>query len=199
VLVSATPVLRSQMFFMPTAGRYPMSLERGTRVLIGLQVIAALARTAGMQEIRYQTVTHLFREFAQLLELLSLLDSQVRLAHDAVLPWSLGQSERLDRTYLSLVRALILALRPTRHQSLADVLRERLDHGDGDRIAVLRAIARTLSGRVHPVDAPVSAASWRVAAKARLQQWAFVRCDPAILHHAAVRISARATARHEDA
>jgi hypothetical protein len=170
VLVSATPVLRSLMFFTSNVRRYPLSLARGTRMLIGLQVLASLARTAGMQEIRYQTVTHLFRELNQLLELLSLLDSRAELANDVVLPWSLGESGSYNQAYLSLMRDLIRMSRPASGKLFGDVLRKHLDPGDIGHVSLLKAIARALDGSVHPSDAPPVSQRWRMVAKARLQQ-----------------------------
>jgi hypothetical protein len=193
VLVGATPVLRAEMFFQRKVPQLGLSLERGARVLVCLEVVASLARQAGMQEIRYQTVTHLFREFSELLEMLSLLDSPVRVRGDAVLAWPLGGPKKAERVYLSLVRALIAGSRRRHPKLLGTLLREHLDHGEVEHVAFLRLAARRLVGRVQPANAVVRPAGWRAVARARVQHWVLHHLDESILMKDALRRVAKAT------
>jgi len=172
-LVCTTPILRANLLFASRQPPIPFSMERTAWFMVGLGLMAALARRAGMSEIRYQTLTSLFREFRDVLELLTLIVSQVKLVANAMLRWPLGAEAQWESRYLSLIRGL-LARRGVTGTPLGVVLLEHAEPGGVDHLAYLKAVARALKGVLVPADVAKPARSW-TGFRARAQRWALRR------------------------
>lgn len=173
-MVAITPYVRSRMVFAPASGEGApvLGVDRAPHFAMAVHVLAALATSAGMGAVTFQTVTMLLRQFEPLLMLLASGDDVMAWAPNALIDLSATPEAGWQRPYLRIARALLPSAQRGAKRPLNAVFLEAAAFGEVERVLFLKEMARRIMGRVVPLDAVPGAGRHRQRFRPALQRWA---------------------------
>ena len=126
-LVAVTPSLRALLLFLDRdASSAGVGFDDIPRLLSALHTFALLAASAGMQQVTYQTLMRLLRDYRYLLEFLASVDRVFTWKEDALIDMSAETGGAFREGYLGIVHALAPASQRRRRMTLGAILRNTL-------------------------------------------------------------------------
>jgi len=125
--------------------------ERLSFTLVGLYVIAMLARSAGMSPVTIQTLSRLTRTFRPLLSLLSYRDAPLVWRSGTLLRMPAGITDELISRALGVARALLPRNQMHSPRGIGEILMEYCPSDAVDRTRFLGLVTRSIFGKVAPL------------------------------------------------
>lgn len=164
-MIAVTPLLRCHLLFSkakiaPNEPAANCDVSRVPHMLLGLHIIAAAARSAGMSVITFQTLSKLLQQFDSVLWLLACADCVM--AWNPELKVELATPGRKDwqLQYIRIAKRLLPKRQRQCNLTLDEIISEHNIFEGVERIGFLRLLADKLRGRVIPVGEERSKVSW---------------------------------------
>lgn len=162
---------------------------------IYLYLILEAARSAGMSEVTFQTVSRLGRDFGLLLRMLTNINRVIVWRRGVIISEDGFNSYESRSRFWQVAKALLPVKQRRRMATLREILLENLPPDPAARIAFLRAAAANLGTATVPIEEEElistrisdSVGAW----KSRLQRWALTHADASVFHAAHERASSR--------
>jgi Fe-S-cluster containining protein len=180
VTIAITPTLRSWAVFRPSSANAANDIPLGRlpHAMLATHVIAGLARSAGMKEITYQTITRLGRDFEPLLYVLAHADCPMQWMPGVMLDLRAPKDKWFATAFLRLSKDLLPSRQERARVTLGDLVSDACGPGDSlDRIVFLKALAKYLYGRLMPVDTPSPIQPRSLGLRSAIQRFALAHLD----------------------
>ncbi len=192
--IGMAPFLRTCLLLKEPSAAGPRSAVSPDRVpfyLAGLHALAALAKSAGMAHVTFQTVSRLMHSHDALLQLLAHVDTVMVLSRGSVIDLSVRDEDAFQKPFLRIARALLPDTQKTANAKLAEVINGNSQFDGLERVMFLKTLARHLKGRIERQSGGRRETKSVFPIRARIQHWALGNLDERILAAACKRVARR--------
>lgn len=157
-MVVLTPTIRA-LFVLHPQGRGAPSVTPTTMIglpflLLGVLLLSAAAKSAGMNVVTAQTIFHLSNSFGPMLLLLSSATQVMVWKPEIRIPLVVHGTEDLQLNYMRVARALLPKQQWRRRRTLAEILLENSPTRPSDRMRFLMPLSHLLVGKITSLSDP---------------------------------------------